>query len=455
MGDAQSVPILGEAVTVIESGVKITAAGVSGAVGLVVQPVVAVINTVADEKVENPYFNGAAKLAEGAGNSWKEYSEKNLIAGAINSEIKRSNGDYEGARRIEKKVLGSLEGFVDSVPVVGHAKGVYHYIDGDTEHGNRCMLGATRGAAVLAAGAVTGGVGGGAVAAGLAGVGTGVAYDTTATVIDSVVHDEERFHGTLSSVNQLVETGDPNGLVDLSLTVGGDFVSAAGAQQMIKARQLKNQQQALRKAYKTAQEGLPENMRVDPNAAMQDTIQTGRNLKKLVDDNIVKGDGHVLTEVKDIDTNQTYRGVNQRARANVNENNFAKQRQASGFKSKTNARNAAKKGPTTFQDLHPEVEPAPDLTRQQHACAEHEALSKLHELGRGVVARVRVYSVKFLNGCYKAVIRCENCMRYGELMGNVLTDLVEGTVVPVERVSPYVVKGCGCGVIVARASRKK
>lgn len=426
MGDAQSVPVLGEAVTIIDSGAKTVAAGACALVG----------------ETET-----AEKLIDGAGNSWKEYSEKNLLAGFVNATAHKISGDDEECERISKKTLKSLEGFVDSVPVVGHVKGVGHYIAGDSEHGNQCMLGATRGAAVLGAGLATGGLGGGVVLGGLAGVGTGMTYDGTVSVIDSAIHDENRPHGMCAVLDDFQNDRDPNKVVDFSLAVVGDFATGAGGakagEQLAKAAKIRTQRNALTKAMEKGQQKLPKGSRVNPEVAAKDTVKAARNLNECIKSEGLKGDGHVSTVVRDLETNETFDGYSARVRANRRVNDFKSGK--GNYRSKTQARRATTNRISELQSRNPEVEPV--LSRRQQACAEHEAFDNFYKRATANARNAVVQSVQCIKGVFKAIVRCENCRQFAEAMGNVVTDLVDGQVVPVEYLRPYITTGCACGAL--------
>lgn len=435
MGDAQSVPVLGEAVTVIDSGVKTIAAGACAVVG-------------EDEAAE--------KLIKGAGNSWKEYSEKNLVAGFVNATVHKINGDEEECERISKKALKSLEGFVDSVPVVGHVKGVGHYIANDTEHGNRCMLGATRGAAVLGAGVLTGGLGGGVVLGGLAGVGTGMTYDGTVSVIDSAVHNENRPHGLCAVIDDFEREGDPNKVVDFSLGLVGDFATGAGGakagEQLAKAVKIRNQRKAVTNSIKNAQKKVPKGSRVNPEIAAKDTMKAAENLNECIKNEGLKGDGHVASVVRDLETNEAYDGFSSRVRENKRVTDFSNENRGN-YNSKTHARKYGKGVQSELQKRNPDVKPAqkpsgePVLNRRQQACAEHDAFNKFYNRASAKAHNAVVCSVQYIKGVFKAVIRCENCKCFAKAMGNVATDLINGQIIPVEQIQPYIVKGCGCGAL--------
>ena len=206
MGDAQSVPVLGEVVTVAKSTTQMAAVGACALFGK-------------DE--------AANRFAEGFGKTWKDYSEKNLVVGTVNASVQKIKGNHEEAARIAERSLKSFGGFVDNVSVVGHAKGIVHYAAGDTEHGNRCMIGASRSTLVAGAGALTGGLGGGVFLGGVAGAEAGVAYDMVHSKIDSDIHNEKRYHGLIGAIDQYQETGDPNNILDGGLGVVGDFATGA------------------------------------------------------------------------------------------------------------------------------------------------------------------------------------------------------------------------------------
>jgi len=70
---------------------------------------------------------------------------------------------------------------LNSIPIVGHAKGILHYVAGDTEGGNRAMFESTRSTAVIAGGAL-GAVAGPAGAVGL-GLAAGALMDTGASIV--------------------------------------------------------------------------------------------------------------------------------------------------------------------------------------------------------------------------------------------------------------------------------
>ncbi|CAF0781164.1 unnamed protein product [Adineta steineri] len=99
-------------------------------------------------------------------------------------------GDIKGGNRAMKHATSTSMGMMNSMPVVGHAKGLVHYALNDKEGGNRAMLAATRTTTVMGAGAGGFLVGGpaGAVAGGMV---AGAEWDLGT----AVVTDGKEIHG--------------------------------------------------------------------------------------------------------------------------------------------------------------------------------------------------------------------------------------------------------------------
>lgn len=206
MGAAQSIPVIGEIVTVAESGGKTIAAGACKVFG-------------ADD--------AAQELIDGAGKSWENYAEVNLIVSNVRVVAAKIDGDDKEADRLLGKQGDAWTEVAENTPVVGHAVGVYHYIDGDTDAGDRCMIGASRTTAVMVATVATGGLGAGALAVGSAAAGAGLAYDGIATGINSAVKDDFAPTGTIAAVKHAVETGNASDIFDVAAAPVGDFTAGA------------------------------------------------------------------------------------------------------------------------------------------------------------------------------------------------------------------------------------
>ena len=161
----------------------------------------------------------------------------------------------------------------------------------------------------------------------------------------------------------------------------------------------------------------------------------------------------MASSARNTKTGELHQGYSSRARAGINEAKFKAEGRASGFQSKTNARKAAQRMESELVKRNPDVPRV--LKRSQEACAEQDVCNKYLAKPNATLATARVQSVKLIAGVYKCVMRCENCMEFGELMGNVVTDLVAGTVVPIDRIQPYVVRGCACGAIAIACKTSK
>ncbi len=59
----------------------------------------------------------------------------------INSLVHSINGNHEEARNIQKEFGKNAESIVDSLPVVGHVKGMVHILANDEERGLQIING--------------------------------------------------------------------------------------------------------------------------------------------------------------------------------------------------------------------------------------------------------------------------------------------------------------------------
>ncbi|XP_062384108.1 uncharacterized protein LOC134071417 [Sardina pilchardus] len=405
MGAAQSIPVVGETVTVIDSGVKIVAAASCALAGEILD-----CQRARDD---------AKKFAEAAGKSWVEYSERNVIAAPTRAYLHAVTGDTDEASRVMKKMGNSVVEVIDNTPVVGHAKGVVHYIAGDTERGHACMKGASRTVAVAGVGALTGGLGGGAVLAGVAAASSGVTYDTTVSIIQSSGEKEKRPYGVVTAIDNAVKSAknkDGYGLIDSAINIGytltGDFATGAAAGTSI------------RKLNKASKERRALKNTMGEKAA-KDTIGTAKKFKKEVQNN-VKGDAHVMTKTKDLRTGKEAYGTSKRCRQQIAENEFKAKGKESGYNSVTEARKGKvgefprAKGILEKRANEVGLDVTRKVNRALNACAEHEAFENLGCTGDE--APVRTVSVEYRNKGYRTVPRCDNCEQFGDLMGHVATD---------------------------------
>lgn len=433
MGAVQSIPVIGESVTAIDSGVKLIAAGTCAVVGEILD----------DDDAKKT----AKSFVHDAGKTWVEYSERNVIAAPIRATVHRIAGKGDEAKRVIKRMGKSVEEVADSTPVVGHVKGTVHYIAGDTEHGHHCMKGATRTVAVVGAGALTGGIGGGVILGGIAGVSSGLVYDGTVTLIESDVKNTDCPYGVFKAVDQIKKSDkekDRHGVIssaiDIGYSVAGDFVCGAGAAKTVRS---------LKKAIKSKKQRNALKDRIGEKAT-KDVIDTANELKNKTRD--VKGDKHVCTKTRNLNTGETEYGFNRRCRREVKRNEFMKNKNDSGYSSKTNA---TKGRPGEFSreagllenaanDRNIEINASNN--RAPPACAEHDSINKLGT--HGGESNIRTSSVMKSDGQYLAVERCSNCKQYGDLMGDVVTDKVSGMPVPTSDVSYGSIALAGVALIV-------
>nr|CAH0101299.1 unnamed protein product [Daphnia galeata] len=109
---------------------------------------------------------------------------------------------------------------LNSIPVVGHVKGLIHYVCNDEEGGDRAMLSATRTVAVV--GAVTAGALAGPVGAIAAGATAGAYYDTGVAIATDGKH--------VNGVAKIIEKpGEISSWVGAGIDVVGDGLCGVGA----------------------------------------------------------------------------------------------------------------------------------------------------------------------------------------------------------------------------------
>ena len=151
-------------------------------------------------------------------------------------------GDEKEAQRSQTEFLSTMSGVVDSLPVVGHAKGVVHYAVGDKEGGDRSMKAASRTTVQIGAG-VGGFMVGGPVGAAGAAISAGYAMDGITTGIDSAVHHEYRPSGILSAVDQVVrDPKDPGKWFDVVAPVAIEAAFAVKTEPRWKLEQMEDLQ---------------------------------------------------------------------------------------------------------------------------------------------------------------------------------------------------------------------
>ena len=397
---AKFLPIIGEAYTAIESGILIGIAGAAKVFG--------------DDKA-------ASELAACAGNSWKEYSETNLLAAPINMIVHDSMGDHKKANEIADSYLNAAGSCVDGLPVVGHAKGVVHYAMGDVDKGNRSMEAATRNVAVLGAGLATGGLGAGVALGAAAGVGAGVAYDATATAIDGAVNGKDStLHGSIALARP--DKMKPNEFVGSIIGIVGDGLTGAGGAQYGKNFRT---EWKLRKAYKNSQD--LRRTGIDHRTATNLTMEAAEASQK-AQQALKKPINYATCEVVDSATGQ--KGVGHSG--HYNKQMRMENHKSMGYRSKNAAARANGYGePSHLQSKYENVQQV-HPKRPQAACAEHPAFDNLVKKNPNYkpenVSTSTVYKYK---DNFSTKVRCDNCKPYNNGMGNVVTDCIpDGTPIP-------------------------
>ena len=335
---------------------------------------------------------------------------------------------------------------VDSVPVLGHAKGVVHYAVGDTEGGDSAMLASTRSTAVLAGGVGGGILGGlaGAIAGGnnyspmgqiflnfhkyiyiyITGISAGAAADGVFTGVDSAVSGSYSPHGHFQMIDQAV-----NGKMDagtafdwVMMPVFDGLAGRAWSKtfETIRARIKANN--SLRAAIKEA---------IDSG---QITLQEGETVTSLVEQlkaaaaELQKATGNakgplgqksVATMVIDMEGNK-HVGYSFRLRQALNVDAFEGEVPSTRLilDNRLPGRSFSIRGENMGQP----------------ACAENHALHQHHKANGLNANPARTITVVADGNGIKAQARCGNCAKVGRYvnMGEVPTDVLNGTTIPTE-----------------------
>lgn len=188
MGATQSIPVIGEVITVMDGAGRTIAAGAL--------------------KVAQQH-DAASKMIDSAGQTFVSYSERS----AITSNVRRIFADKEESDRLLKAQGDAWTTLGESTPVVGHVVGAVRYAQGDSEGGDRCMINATRMTAIVGAAIATGG---GSVAVAT----TVAAYDVIATGVKSGFKGEFKPVGYIDEAAQALKAGQANNTAMFSPLLG-------------------------------------------------------------------------------------------------------------------------------------------------------------------------------------------------------------------------------------------
>lgn len=178
--------------------------------------------------------------AEGATQTQINFSRQCPVVSQLRSVVELSLGDGQEALETQKECGTMLNGLIDGIPIVGHAKGGIHYAFGDQGGGDSAMKSASR-----TTGVVAGGVGGifvggpaGAVVGGIAG---GAVVDGMTTGIESAVKGKYSPSGYVAAVHKCVEEPGckkAGAIFDLTIMPVADgfsgYIAGKGVQQLTK-----------------------------------------------------------------------------------------------------------------------------------------------------------------------------------------------------------------------------
>ena len=313
----------------------------------------------------------------------------------------------------------------DSVPVIGHAKGTIHYICGDREGGDNAMKAASRTIGV-AAGGIGGFVVGGPIGAVAGGISGGAAMDAIISGADSAVHDEKRLYGHLYALDRAIAGKmKPGEAFDWFFTyvfdgVAGYAYGRAYNNFTTNRAQYNQLKKSINQAIKDGKLELKDGQTAG-NLARQ-IQQAARELKQAVNEagpqKITKVAGTMIIDVE----GNAHTGYSFRLREALNIEPF-------------------EGGPSSTQQILNEQFSgrAPKIRGTgagEPQCAEHHALNNFHELhGTHSVPQMMI-TIRYEGGKIYAVPRCGNCMKIGKWvpMGDVVTDAIGGTQVPVENI---------------------
>ncbi|XP_076117541.1 uncharacterized protein LOC143085196 [Mytilus galloprovincialis] len=159
---------------------------------------------------------------EGAKQTQETFAKRCPIVSQTVSVYQAFNGDMVGAKETQMEFLGMINDTVNSIPIVGHAKGMVHYVAGDKMGGDEAMKSASH-----TTGTIGGGIAGfgllgpiGAIAGGITG---GAIMDATITTADTLIHDEDRPYGYFNQIKQIKEKpGDAGQWVDIATSLALD-----------------------------------------------------------------------------------------------------------------------------------------------------------------------------------------------------------------------------------------
>ena len=344
-------------------------------------------------------------------NDARKTQNRNIIVASVRVGANAVTGKSKEAKRVFRKMVSSVKDIANTIPVIGHVKGIVHYVTGDTEHGHYCIIKSTRLAAVLGAGALFWDLG--LRVAVIIAFTALVMYDLAVTVIgkrpygfwNAAKESYENFYSALENAYKI-----------------GKIVKTVAAQVKERVRATIQRYALTNKVGKEATQNL---------------VDAASELNNVTKD--VHGDNHVCTKAKNLDTGNAEYGFNERCRQQLRVKRFKEKGEASGYRSRSNAKKGhADEFPRALGVLEKaakeqNIKISPIRGRSPQACAEHHAFNKLGT--HGGANNVSTSSVIKTAEEYKAVERCGNCKQYGDLMGEVPSDQIHGMLVPTKESS--------------------
>lgn len=186
---------------------------------------------------------------DGAARTQTNFLNGGIIPSQLRSGYFLLTGEPSKAIDIQSEFVGNLEGLVDGLPLVGHAKGVYHLLTDEAERGWEVIKSATSSAGTMIGAVTSGPVGA---------VGGHVLTDLLISGVDAAIKgNKTQSHGIVSYVrnfDQMDAGGHFDSIAGLALDAAGVKVgkSKSGKYDVAKARDADLQTVTLSQTAKVA-----------------------------------------------------------------------------------------------------------------------------------------------------------------------------------------------------------
>ncbi len=324
-------------------------------------------------------------------------------------------GETEFAEESQKYFVKNMSDVANSIPVVGHAKGIVHYAVGDKEGGDEAMKSASR-IVGIAAGGIGGFVVGGTVGAYAGGVAGGKAADRVISTTGTIVHDEPRPYGHMQSPGRLVD-GEIDAGEGFDWALTPVFDGPAGRSYAKTHKNFKENRQYKRQIECAVEQG-------------KITLENGQTASQLARQ-IQKAAKKLKIAVKNTDSSKLGNNVVGTMIIDVEGNSYI----GYSFSLREGLKIEAFEGGTAsvqqiLREKFPGREPKiRGLKAGQPQCAEPHALHKFKKTNCMNATPKMTISIVYNGKSYAAAQRCQNCKRIGKWiqMGDVVTDAIGGT----------------------------